>query len=71
MHRDSETARWYRRVDPRCFTAPHSPEGERDPRLPIVPPQFYAAYHEPVEPRPAASLGWLGSLARRLSATRA
>ncbi len=71
MHRDTETARWYRRIDPSCFAAPPSPDDDRDAGPAVVPAPFYAAYHEPTEPRPAASLGWIGSLARRLSATRA
>ena len=76
MHRDSEVARWYRRVDPSCFTTQAAPEAGSDTRpLLISEPLFseplYAARDRRAERSPAVPAGWLGTLARRLSASRA
>ena len=71
MHRDSEVARWYRRVDPSCFTAQDLSDTGHDASRLIVSEPPYAARDRRAERSPAGTAGWLGTLARRLSAARA
>ena len=69
MHRETETARWYRRVDSSCFTTQHPSDTGHEGQ-----PRFVAELPDAAiraEPSPAASATWLGGLAQRLSATRA
>ena len=70
MHRETDIARWYRRVDQSCFTTQHPSDAalEAHPLFASEIPDdaVRARRDDRVGMTPG---GWLGNLARRLNAT--
>ena len=72
MHRESDVARWYRRVDPSCFTTQPASYADQEAGSVLtfdLPDD--AAFDRQALRTTAKSVNWLGQVARRLGASGA
>ena len=72
MHRESNVARWYRRVDPSCFTTQPAryADQEATPAL-TIDLSDEAVFDRQALRTTAKPVTWLGHVARRLGASGA